>query len=69
MASGFARYIFMNPYREGLLAPGMEWPWWRRGDGECLDLAYDLTDSRLPPAVWFGMTTAELGVQAGAIGE
>jgi len=67
--AGFARYIFMNPYRAGLCGGGDEWPWWRVNQDECQGLMVELEEGRFPPEAWFEFDTQRLGVQPRQVGE
>jgi len=49
----FARYIFMNPYRAGLLDRAQEWPYWFKGGEPDFAFLEGLKDGRFPPDVWF----------------
>ena len=48
----FARYIFLNPYRKGLLPCNQTWPWWtlnRNYKPEFIEL---LNEAMYPPPEW-----------------
>lgn len=48
----FARYIFLNPYRKGLLPNNQTWPWWiinRNYKPEFIEL---LNEGIYPPPEW-----------------
>jgi putative transposase len=50
----FARYIFLNPYRAGLLPLDETWPhWWRWGDTRFQFEEFVARDGRVP-AAWLG---------------
>ena len=67
--TGFARYVFMNPYRAGLISTRHEWRWWRRGDGECMSLERELLDGKLPPEEWLPMSPEQMGIRTEDVGE
>ena len=48
----FAYYIFLNPYRKGIIGANAEWPWWilnRQYHPEFIDA---LRDGKLPQPEW-----------------
>jgi putative transposase len=47
----YLRYIFMNPYRAGLIERNVVWPHWIAGDG-CEEMTGMLEDGLYPPEVW-----------------
>lgn len=52
-ASSYARYIFLNPYRAGLLPRRAIWSHWIIGtDGGNWDFIAKLEDGMFPPAEW-----------------
>ena len=52
-ASAFARYIFMNPYRAGLVSRNEVWPHWiMSGDDAIFDFIPLLEEGRYPPTEW-----------------
>ena len=51
MSGDFARYIYMNPYRRGLISRRAVWPWWLKG-AEGYDFESMLEEGRFPPAEW-----------------
>ena len=61
-ASDYARYIFLNPYRAGLIRRNDEWPWWRRSPEHGFDFLSMLDDGRFPPVEWLQMDDEALGV-------
>jgi hypothetical protein len=53
----FARYVFLNPYRKGLLDLNEVWPWWvlnREYPPEFLEL---LGERKVPPREWLGLAS------------
>ena len=48
----YARYIFLNPYRQRLLKPGDRWPQWIAGNGANFDFLYQLDADGCPPRTW-----------------
>jgi REP element-mobilizing transposase RayT len=64
-AEAYARYIFLNPYRAGLLPVKAVWPGWWTADPGALDFMGMLNPDGTPPEAWIGEA-----VQAGlAVGE
>jgi REP element-mobilizing transposase RayT len=51
----YALYIFLNPYRAGLLAAGASWPWWWTGGPQSLRFIDLLDDTGSPPREWAGL--------------
>jgi len=51
-AGTYARYIFLNPYRKGLLQPNDRWPLWILGSGVDFDFLQQLDDGGCPPPAW-----------------
>jgi REP element-mobilizing transposase RayT len=65
-AESYARYVFMNPYRAGLLGRDALWPWWRvAADFSFLHLLPD----GFPPGEWMSEPWEALGIEGAAIGE
>jgi len=67
--TGFARYVYMNPYRERLISGDQVWPWWQRGEGECVDLAGEFLNGMFPPEEWMSMNCEQMGVRVQDVGE
>ena len=51
-ANDYARYIFLNPYRQCLLKPGDRWPLWIAGNGANFDFLHQLDADGCPPRTW-----------------
>jgi REP element-mobilizing transposase RayT len=51
-AEDYAFYIFMNPYRAGLLTIEQSWPWWCCPSPTLFRFASDLSAKGTPPAAW-----------------
>jgi putative transposase len=68
-ANDFARYVFLNPYRAGLLARRAEWSYWLRKEDVDFDFLSMLDEGRFPPSEWLTLGTEQLGLQADRIGE
>jgi REP element-mobilizing transposase RayT len=47
-------YLFMNPYRAGLLAINECWPWWRCPEPSLFSFLQGLNSDGSPPAAWLG---------------
>ncbi len=47
----YVRYVFMNPYRLGLVGPRVEWPYWMSGK-ESEPLIKELAGGKYPPFEW-----------------
>lgn len=58
----FSRYVFLNPYRKGLLRHDEEWPWWTLNRNEKPEFIEHLNKNRFPPPEWIdqGMNLKEL---------
>ena len=69
LAEVYARYVFMNPYRAGLLGRVDEWPHWRADENAEFGFLAMLVGGRLPPAVWFSEEWKGLGIDEGKVGE
>jgi REP element-mobilizing transposase RayT len=54
---GFARYIFLNPYRKALLAPDEAWPHWHLSHKYRPEFMAHLDDQGTPPAQWIQNAT------------
>ena len=52
MSGAFAKYIFLNPYRKGLLRVREEWPWWVCHREFRPDFFEILAEGRFPHAEW-----------------
>jgi len=51
-AGSYALYIFMNPYRAGLIQPSETWSGWISGQQFEFDFMQLLKDGKYPPAEW-----------------
>lgn len=60
--SHYARYIFLNPYRAGLVQRKTEWPFWMHYANVDFDFMVFLEDGRYPPAEWLKAPLETLGV-------
>ena len=67
-AGDYARYIFLNPYRAGLIRQDEEWLWWRRSPEHGFDFLPMLDGGRFPPAEWLQMADEALGVMPETVG-
>ena len=65
----YARYIFMNPYRAGLLRRHEEWPGWFHRLENPPAFVSMLEQGKHPPAAWLDETPEAMGLDAGALGE
>ena len=63
----FARYVYMNPYRAGLVTQLAEWPFWIRGQTEPAFMAM-LIDGRFPPIEWMSQSLEKAGVAESNVG-
>ena len=68
-AGDYARYIFLNPYRAGLIRQNEEWPWWRRSPEQGFDFLPMLDEGRFPPVAWLQMDDETLGVMPETVGD
>ena len=57
----YARYIFMNPYRAGLLAANDVWPWWRLNESVEFDFLQHLR-AGVPPNEWMDESVEDMGL-------
>jgi len=67
-ASHYARYIFLNPYRAGLVPRKTEWPYWIYYANVDFDFIAFLEDRRYPPEEWLNASLETLGVNPQYIG-
>ena len=65
----YARYVFLNPYRGGLVALTERWPHWFCHDPSQCDFVELLDSEGCPPVEWIECDLAGLGLQESAIGE
>ena len=68
-ADSYARYIFMNPYRGGLIERRAQWPWWWLGENTEFDFIAMLDDGLYPPPEWTDGDLGALGLRAKDVGE
>jgi REP element-mobilizing transposase RayT len=47
-------YLYMNPYRAGLIAMSERWPWWRCPEPSQFSFLQGLNADGSPPAAWLG---------------
>lgn len=52
MIEGFAKYIFLNPYRRGLIGCREVWPWWRLSSDFRPGFIDMLVDGKYPQRAW-----------------
>jgi REP element-mobilizing transposase RayT len=48
----YARYLFLNPYRSGLIPLTETWPWWQCWTPQRFHFLTTLNDCQFPPAEW-----------------
>jgi hypothetical protein len=63
--SPYARYMFLNPYRAGLIPADHPWPWWRAWDD--FDFMAALSDGG-PPVEWLSQSLKDLGIIPETVG-
>jgi hypothetical protein len=51
--NAYARYIFMNPYRAGLISRREQWSFWRCSKDVQFDFLSQLDEGVYPPEEWF----------------
>lgn len=66
--SEYARYIFMNPYRAGLIERRAVWPWWRAGKVVDFDFMAHLDEGLYPPAEWIEEPLSASGLRQADMG-
>lgn len=49
---GFAKYIFLNPYRKSLMSPQAAWPHWHLSDHYLPEFVQHLDGNSAPPEPW-----------------
>ncbi len=64
----YARYLFLNPYRAGLLPRMAVWPHWMTGSVP-IEFQNMLDEGRYPPEEWLEMEPEALGLRPEDIGE
>jgi REP element-mobilizing transposase RayT len=65
----YARYIFLNPYREKLISRCEDWPFWSKAGDVDFDFIHQLDAGGRPPEEWLTADMESLGVSLDAIGE
>jgi putative transposase len=63
----YALYIFLNPYRAGILTRRSVWPWWMKGTAS-FDFETLLEESRYPAKEWLVSDTQALGIKPDDVG-
>ncbi len=69
LAESFGRYVFMNPYRAGLLGRRTSWQYWLKGHDFEPSWLTMLEDGSYPPGEWLTESLETMGVYAEAVGE
>ncbi len=64
----YARYVFLNPYRGGLLDRRRVWPMWGVGRGVEFDFFAMLEDGRYPPTEWLDEDISVSGLSVDCVG-
>ena len=64
----FARYIFLNPYRDGLIERKTDWPFWLMGTTPGFDFCQWLETGKYPPIEWISTDLQKLGLSDGSVG-
>jgi len=68
MASPYALYIFLNPYRKGIIQRDACWPFWIQGPAD-FDFTVHLHDGKYPPVQWITSDLDALGITANHLGQ
>jgi REP element-mobilizing transposase RayT len=68
-ANPYAMYIFLNPYRAGLISRQSVWPWWIRGEQADFDFLSHLEMGQFPPSEWLSHEPKDLGLSLNAVGK
>lgn len=68
LSNDYARYIFLNPYRAGLLNRSEEWPYWILGVDADFDFLSFLEERKYPPSEWINAPLLALGLDDSSIG-
>lgn len=50
----YALYIFLNPYRAGLVGANKTWPWWWAPEPQLFRFSENLNPDGTPPQEWLG---------------
>ena len=64
LANGYAFYIFMNPYRAGLIKRHTLWPYWQCPASARFDFQSLLEDGLYPPREWVECDFSRFGLSA-----
>jgi len=65
----YAMYIFLNPYRNGLIERQSVWPWWLRGENVDFDFLAHLETGGYPPSEWLSRDPEDLGLSPTILGK
>ncbi|MCE9613335.1 MAG: transposase [Lentisphaerae bacterium] len=68
-SDAYARYVFLNPYRQDLIKRDTTWAAWMMGTGVDFDFVHLLDAGGLPPVEWIAAGFEELGIRAEDVGE
>ena len=68
ITGNYARYIFLNPYRDKLIARCETWPFWSKAKDVDLDFVHSLDAGGLPPEEWLTTEIESLGVRHDFVG-
>ena len=69
LAELFARYIFLNPYKDGLVSRNEEWPGWMIDQEYTPDFLSALDDGKYPPVEWIEETAERMGLSTESVGK
>lgn len=64
----YALYVFLNPYRAGLICHDEVWPWWRKSAVHDFDFVSMLDSGRYPPRAWIDAEPSAQGVSVDTVG-
>jgi len=68
LASDYARYIFMNPYRSNLVSRESEWPHWLKNSEINFNFMAYLEQGRFPPKAWVKASLEDFGINPQCMG-
>jgi REP element-mobilizing transposase RayT len=68
LCNDYARYIFLNPYRAGLIERRMEWPYWIFGADVDFNFLCFLEEGKYPPIEWLAADIEKLGLKNDFVG-
>ncbi len=68
-ANPYALYIFMNPYRAGLIGRTQTWPYWYHNPSVDFDFLHMLDGGLYPPEVWMDCEIEAYGLLRDHVGE